>query len=439
MLKTSANLMIYGQNGADDVKIGRAGSAPSIAETLTISNYSSYTKVTIDDSAASASRSIVMGGDSSYGEVRGLGPSGSRIRYITADTRSLDFVGGSRGYQFIVNNTPLHANITTGAGQDQFYIYGTTAPLTINAGAGANQFLVGSFWLSGIIGAVDLRGTGGVNSYEFSDIGENIGQKFYMSANSLYRTDANGANRTGTVTFRDASNLDIYGGSGGNVFYVQDTPVLNGFLAFTNLHTGEGGDFVSVNRTTGALYVDLQKGELDEIDIGASVGGLDPIKGGVILTGAGGRQSVRINDAGQNTARTLTVTEDSVERSGEALVAFLDWRPESLTVSAGRGDDVIDVRGNPATNYTLLEGGAGTNDYRIGTDANTLSNLGNVSILGGDGVDTVSLHDEGEASGQTYTLGNILLSQPGGQWNLGRIPFDGGPSVRSRRPRRRCI
>lgn len=197
--KTSSNLRVRGQNGADELNLGQAerlvvlggvaslvpGTPADIGGVLTVTNGYGLTKLTVNDTGAASYRDIHLWTSGDYGMLTGLGSG--RVRYLMSQTDSLRFRGGDYGYQFVIDNTAsrfttsyltdppmqvqkFRTNITTGGGSDTFYAYGAASPLSIASGGGGDSFVAGAWSLNQVQAALSLDGGEGSDSLTVVDL-----------------------------------------------------------------------------------------------------------------------------------------------------------------------------------------------------------------------------------------------------------------------------
>jgi hypothetical protein len=154
---------------------------------------------------------------------------------------------GGGGSVFNVNDTPtvfnfdpkLHidGDMTILGGKDfnQVSVFGTTGRLVVDAGTtGFNQVVVGgavgqpSGTLNRVRADVTLKGAG---SFAINDASSTLPYTYVMDAARLSRLDSAGNAIGGAINYQDVKigSLSIQGGSGGNVFQINDSPVISGF------------------------------------------------------------------------------------------------------------------------------------------------------------------------------------------------------------------
>jgi hypothetical protein len=152
-------------------------------------------------------------------------------------------------------------NVTTGGGDDTVNVLSTAPsfPVTLNSWAGHDTVNVGN----SLDGVQDVRGPLTVlngpawSTLNVDDSSSGTSQSATLSLNTItgIGTIANLAPANISYQQNDLSDLNIFGGSGGNSFNVQNTG-RGSYPMVTRLHAGSGSDLVTVQATTGALVVD---------------------------------------------------------------------------------------------------------------------------------------------------------------------------------------
>jgi hypothetical protein len=363
------------------------------------------TILTVDDSGDATAHTVTL----SDGALSGLTPATATITWTptsraTGGVVTLSVYGGSGGNTFTVTNTSnfyASAALITGTGNDVVNVEGTTGALYVVNPGGQDSVYVGSSPsapgsnVQGIKGNVFVYGAG-ATSLTVDDRGDTAGQ------NATLSDVAFAGGRSGTITglapadiswiptssaSGGVTDLTVFGGSGGNTFDVTNT---SNFYYSTTLRTGTGNDRVNVEGTTGTLRV-FNPGGQDSVYVGSrgSVpgGNVQGINGAVIVTGlGGGPTTLVVDDGGDTTGRTVTVSSGEV--SGLAP-ADISW---TATSSATGG----------VTGLTI-NGGSGGNTFNV----DNTSNFYTSTLLNtGTGSDTVNVY---------ATTGALNVNNPGGQ------------------------
>jgi hypothetical protein len=320
----------------------------------------------------------------------------------------------------------LDGDTTILGGKDfnYFNVFGTTGRLLIDTGLGFNQAVVGGAVnqsggsLNDVHGNVTLRGSGYIY---INDSSGTVPSNYVIDAVNMMRVDGSGARIGGLINYQDitAGSLNIFGGIGGNVFRINDTPSLG--LA---VQTGLGSDIVYVTGTTGPLNVDLQTGLVQTIYIGDATHSLDAIKGKLTVS-SGDNVNAVVSDAASTTFHVTTISTNrfssqTIERyevgqskPGTTITFGVFGRVlSSLTYVDGQAGDSIDVLGNPAGCTMSVYGNpAGLDEFGISAYTNAIQ--GPVTFNGQPNSDFGVYYDYFNANPQTYTL------KAGGIFNTG--------------------
>jgi hypothetical protein len=138
---------------------------------------------------------------------------------------------------------------------------------------------------------------------------------------------------------------------------------------------------------------------------------LDAAPGLQKVVGGGGINSLFVSDLQPNDGRSYVLGSSYLVR-GE-FERFLSYEGvQAVEVHAGSGADTFDVQSIDPDTHTTLKGGFGGDTFLVyGMDP------GFLSVIGGDGSDTLDVHDEGYALGATYKLdaaaGHLTRPTPG--------------------------
>lgn len=187
------------------------------------------------------------------------------------------------------------------------------------------------------------------------------------------------------------------------------------------LRTGTAGDTVNIQSVaaSGALGLEpiriFTGGGDDTINVGSVVNSLDGFEQqSITIDGGSGTDVLNVNDQGDTSAMTYSITEGHVVRSdGGPAVSIagnssIERRTVSgstaastytligvvgiLTVTGGQNADTIDASSaNPLRSNLTLNGGGGADTLRGSAGADNLNGgPGNDLILGGEGSDTIT-------------------------------------------------
>jgi hypothetical protein len=208
--------------GTDAVLVGNSTNGlQSIHGPLDVHNGPAFSTLSLLDSADTTARTINMSVTGSTGTVNGLAPW--PITYATGDITALSLVTGQGG---------ASVNVASTAAATAVSLFGN------GTGAGATVYLGNSTsGVQGIQGAVSV-----FNAYlVVDDSADPTSRIFVMRVSGTTGTIAGAA--PALISYStNVSGVTLDGGSGGNYFYVFDTPMgIN-----TYLFTGSGNDTVNV-------------------------------------------------------------------------------------------------------------------------------------------------------------------------------------------------
>jgi len=175
-----------------------------------------------------------------------------------------------------------------------------------------------------------------------------------------------------------------------------------------NLFAGSQGDFIQVQGTSAGTRV-IGGGGDDTVAVGNAANTLDDLLGLLIVNGGDhiAGDKLFVNDQGTATAKTYTVDNAGVGRTGAAKISF--GTMEALTLNAGNGNDTINVNGTAAATPALINAGGGNDHIEVNTPigldglqgALTVDGQGHQSGTLGDGLE---LRDDPNPTGRTYTV-----------------------------------
>ncbi len=320
----------------------------------------------------------------------------------------------------LLSNAGL-TNLNTQAGNDTVNVQTTAAALNINTGTGVNTVNLGSLApaTGGVVdqlqGAITVTGSG-ADILNVDDTGSTLAK-----TGSLTSTQLTGLG-SGGVTYSGLSTLNISLGSGGNTFTITTTATLTA----TTVNSGNGNDVVLVLSNSSPLNISTQAGNdvvsvrstnaplnlatgtgADVINLGslapASGGVVDNLQGVVTIVGDGA-DTLNVDDSGNATAKTATLTGSALTGMGLAGINYSGLGV--LNILLGTGNDTMNVRGTSAV--TSINAGAGTNTLYVGSLAPAVGGVVNAIqgalTLIGSGADTLNVDDTGSSANKTGTL-----------------------------------
>jgi Ca2+-binding RTX toxin-like protein len=291
-----------------------------------------------------------------------------------------------------------------GSGGDRFNVQGTAlgTPVTILGGAGNDIFDVGGNDFDGPVtnnldrldGNLTVRGQGGVDVVNFNDQDNGFSDEFLITDDTVQR---------------DVSALTTY--------ETVETVTVN---------AGGGANRIIVASTTAGVRVNINAGAgNDDIHVGDFAGGdLDLLPSTVTVDGQAGVDAMFVNDMGDSSQAAMFIRSSSVDRTGPFLALYS--QVESLTVSAGSGNNLLRVDSVSAGTPVRVNGNGGvdTLDYSAFTGAASVNlTLGTAIALanGISGIENVTgsrfndwLVGSSAANVLRGGIGNDILQGQGG-------------------------
>jgi hypothetical protein len=430
VLATASLLNVNGLRGQQAVFIGSTtgmgGNVQAILGPVYVydSHPGGTTTLTIDDSGDTVGRTP----DLADGVLTGLAPAQiSWLDYLPARVQgvySLNVHGGSGGNAWTVdgNNAPGSAvtNLQSGSGSGGFNtvaINATTSPLAVDGGANEQAVNVGyTGSVQSVNGSVYVYNSSpnGFSQLYVFDSNDTTGRTATMSNGSLTGLAPAAITWTPTQTTGGVTRLEVIGGTGNNTFYINNTSPFTDYteLRPNPLHTGTG--VVHVMATTGALNV-YGRGNTDTV----TVGSLAPFLGGTLgqiagpLYVSGAATSLIVDDSGDKSARSVTITGSTVTGLGNP--APITYAVSSLTVDGTAAGSNYNIQGTSAA--TAVTGGPGNDTFNVGNASGPTGVLdgiqGPLTVNGGAGTNSLAFFDQGQGMGQNYTLTATSLTRGG--------------------------
>jgi hypothetical protein len=415
--RTTGALTINGQNGLDTVNVGNAGSVQQIAGAVTVTNVFNFTALTVDDSADTKPKSVLMDvGSDNVALITGLAPA--PIRYRSGDVSSVVVSAGSGGNSFNVLNTaqnfrlPL-TTLNTGIGNDTVNVTRSAGALTINGQNGrdnVNIFVPNSS--PSINGTLTVTN---VDSFTALNVDASAVNTPETATLDVVGGDGVISGLTpGTIHYHtnDVSSVQVTGGSGGNNFTVANTAA-NPFLSVnTVLNSGTGSDTVNVRGTTGSLSINGQSGN-DLVDVHGGNG--SAIHGPLGVSNSAGHTALVVDDSLDTTARLVQVNSNSIVGPGTIQIELFDpGRFSSVTIFGGSGGNGFFVHSTQAGVPVTIDTGDGSDQINVGSPNNTLDAIqGPLTINGQGGFDTLNINDQGSTTPHVYNQTATTVSRSG--------------------------
>jgi len=316
-------------------------------------------------------------------------------------------------------------NLWLGSGSDTLNIRSTNlgTQTLVNTGAGANIINVGSLAPLGggivdyIKGPLTLVGSGS-DTLNVDDTGSLGGKTGTLTPTSLTGL---GLGVSGIV-YSGLAGLNIALGQGGDTFLIVNTPA-----AVTRLNGNGGNDTFNILATTGTLYLNGGNGS-NTFNLGSAAPGsggtLNNLAGAILIIGEtnssrligfglSGTSTVNLDDSGDSTSNTGTLTSSTLTGLGlTAGVTFV--AVDVMNIKLGAGSDTFNVQSTSLTTVTTLNTGAGTNVINVGSLApltgGVINGIQGALIVVGSGSDTLNVDDTGSTLAKTGLLTATTLT-----------------------------
>jgi Ca2+-binding RTX toxin-like protein len=366
-----------------------------------------------------------------------------------------------------------------GAGNDEFTVFGNSnmddmkGPITLHTNGGLYDFVQFSDFLNPVrqtynFTATSLKRSGialitwdpmpvglfvsvvgtGVNHINVKSVSAGYAQSFVMGTGDILTIGSNAPARAGNLAnilgpvvasgFADQTPTVIIDDSGDTTPHtsvVVDTEGMNGnvltglapapiyfrFNTAATLYGGSGGNTFNVRSSDAHRPLTINTGSGgDTVNLGSSLNQLDPIRGAVTVNGRpGGSTALNINDQGSISSHNYTLTATDVSRFDTAAVP--DMAPityaaiKTLTVNASTGTDVPSIFSTAAGTSTVINGGAGYNEFVFYGNDGTLNNINGPTTIHGGGFfyNFVVFNDSVNPVGQTYNFTATSLKRTG--------------------------
>jgi hypothetical protein len=338
--------------------VGGLDSVGSIHGTTTFTSTGGPIDLAVLDKFGPATSNVTMGvNGQNLGFISGLAQA--PIFYAANDVESVAVFGPQTGSTYTITDTAPNNTfpvaLDTGivgtfvgaaGGNNTYNVQKTTGKLTIDGGEdnGTNTFNIGSTanTLGTIQGEVDANGGGGfgVDTVNINDQGTTTKQTYTLSVNKQLNTsELLASDAPKGIFFNGIRNANLNAGSGDNTINVQQ--LLNTVLL--NVSTGGGNNTLNLANTGFSL---------------------DTIQGGLSFHGAGGSNTLNVDDQAATVAETYTILSNSVQRLGRTggpLFINFDASVKNLTVNGtttGFTNGLFTVVDTPKNAVTTLNTGA---------------------------------------------------------------------------------
>ena len=241
-------LTVQGNDGADVVNIGNAGSVQAIGGAVTVKNTGNYSQLTIDDSADPTGRTATF----MAGSVTGIAPAA--INWLTNDISSL-----------LLKN---------GGGNDTVNVLATSSivpdfALTIQGTSGNDVVHIGNASsVQAIMAPVIVKNTSGFTQLTIDDAADATGREAFYTPSGVSGI----APAAISWIDGDLSEADVFFGGGNDLVHVLGSPA----FAMTQINLGNGKNLCFV--TGSGLQIDSSNfffgGSGDDVYVISAVTGI---------------------------------------------------------------------------------------------------------------------------------------------------------------------
>ncbi len=237
-------------------------------------------------------------------------------------------------------------------GTDTVHIRAIAGTTTVHTGADNDTINVGSLApaqggvVDQIAALLTLNGDGGSDTINVDDTGELQPNTLHLTATTITGLDMSQGIVYGTSEF-----LNISLGSGGNVANIRST------CATTTVNTGSGDELIHLGSLAPAI----------------GGGTLNLLAGALTLNGQSGNDTLYVDDTGDTTANTGSLSESRISGLGTNGVSYSNL--EGMELSMGSGGNTLDITGTMQRNdfrvVTLVNTGTGNDVVAVNLDVAT--------------------------------------------------------------------
>lgn len=408
------------------VSTNSGGDVNSINALLTVIGGGDADSLFVDDSGDTLANT---NGVLTSAALTGLGMV-SGISYSEIEDLAIDL--GLAADAFLIQSTHLYRTTVNGnSGNDTLSVRSLSGATTVNTGAGSDQVNVGSNASSG----GNSGGTANAISARLTVNGGNSGADVDVldvddSSDGLPNIDGllsdlqlNGLGMSHGIGYSALSEIRIHLGAGADVFTILST-----HAGDTRLDGNNGNDVINVRSISGATLIDAGDGS-DHVNVGSTANGttaaqttnsggnVNGIGASLILIGntpASGSDTLTVDDTGDNTANTGTLTATTLTGLGLAAPGISYSSFEHLMISLGIGSNSFTIENTHGTattgtlEDTTLNSGNGADTVYINgatdqllvnaQDAADIINVrgmtGTVTVNGDAGNDTINVSSQ---------------------------------------------
>jgi hypothetical protein len=431
----ATNTFLNNSGGNDVVNVGQpSNGVQSVGGYLQIQNDPAFSVITVNDTGDTLPRTptqdtVTLSG-SPFGRISGLAPAVIDYQYL--DTNDI--------------------TVVTGNAVDDFDILATGKPFKLSNQGGADFANVGN-GLNGvqsILSPVTIINPPSFTTLTVNDTADAVGRTATLDTfnpgDGIYGRITSLAPAQISYKVGDINNpITINAGSGGDTFNVLTTPDNRAFTLNTNngvdpvnitnvgasstfnVNTGDGSDNVTLRALPADAIFNFNGGPLDDtLTLIGAAGGLDPLDGTMNVDGGGGTTDrMFLEDQGFAGFSINTITNSSFVGSHNGTLNYANLELVQFDMSS-TGGGFTNVESSAAGTAVIVNGGGGNDAVALSNSASNVSNiLGPVTVNGnGNTSDTLTVNDQNNAVGQTFTVTGTGVTRPGfGGVSYGTIEF----------------
>jgi Calpain family cysteine protease len=423
VLGNSGSLTIDGRGGKDLVNVGSNapanGTLATIQGQVSVANAGGGTQLLVMDASDSNALTATLNGTSmNWGTTGSIawtaasGPNGS------GGVTSMNFYGSGHGTNNIFVNAPnVDTAFSGGLATNNVLINSSSIQgLIVYGNGGFTNVAIGQDNLSSVLGWIscwdNMGGTMHISVKDSLDATPHPNVRIGSTNNGPQGGTITGL-APATILYQPGitTQLQVYGGDGGNTFTLNNPGAAQTFLS------SGGADTVNLLASSATTSLTIEgSDQLDHINLGQ--GSLAAIQGQLTMyDGLGGKMTLSLNDSADTASHPYgALVCDGVHAyiGGLAPIAvnFDPTITTAVTIREGSGGNTFDVDTADAFPITLNTGAG--NDV-----VNVLGTSGPVSINGGGGSDIVSIGGSATYNGTLATIqGQVSVANTGGATQL---------------------
>ena len=263
-----------------------------------------------------------------------------------------------------------------------------------------------------------LDGSGAIDGYSGNITANNISQGFMnidvFEFNSSVSNEFLGGSADAIWTIDDGTNrtYQLAGSS--------STIIVNGLTTYNG---GSGVDTFNIINVSNN-DITLNGGAGDDVynfASGAPNNTVNRISKVVTVDGQAGNNTMTLNDSGDTSDNTGTVTSTNITGLGmPGRIAYTNI--SGANIMLGTGNNTIAITSTLVNMMLTINGNAGNDAVIIGNSTSSLDTiLGDIAFNAGSGSDTLTINDQSDATGNTYEINATVIQRAG----AGNISYTG--------------